>query len=221
MSERPDISRRDAIKMIVGTAAAVALGVVIAYEESNAPNGPDDTQQALSSTSTTEATPTVPSIDPETPSGEQLPVDEYIQVYRDYAREVEAEYDIDHRVVLAQSYIETGGASSELALEANAFFGIKAKDDWDGPIYNADSPEEPAGGGEHQDVPSDFRMYQTVRESFLDYGDRITTSGYYEDAVAARNDPEAYIAAIAPIYATDSGYAEKLLAKYQEVLAAS
>ncbi len=210
MHERPGLSRRQALGILGLVAASALTGVAIAREETRH-NPNDDTPDRPN-------TP-VPSNRAENPSGERLSLAEYTQLYRGYARAVETNYGIDQNVVLAQSYVETGGASSELATEANAFFGIKAKEDWDGPTYTTDSPEEPAGGGEHQDQTSMFRMYETVRDSFLDYGDRITTSGYYDDAVAVRDDPEAYIAAMAPTYATDSKYAEKLLAKYQEILA--
>lgn len=233
MSEQPaKLSRRQAIGLIGGTAATVALGLWIAAEESNR-----QTQSDTSATTTTEQTPTT-SARAESPSGEQLTVADFVTVYTDYAHEVEAQFGIDHRVVLAQSYIETGGASSELATEANAFFGIKAKDDWNGARYLRYSPEELSAddfaraqengarlierlpnGSILASVSSEFRQYDTVLDSFLDYGDRITTSGYYDDAVAVRDDPLAYIEAMGSVYATDSGYAEKVIEKYHEILA--
>jgi flagellum-specific peptidoglycan hydrolase FlgJ len=221
MSELPEISRREAIKWVAAAAGAVGLGVWIAHEEATSTRQPESTPGPDPTTTTESTLPTTVN-DPERPSGEQLSVKAYVDTYRGYAQEVEEQFGIDHQVVLAQSYVETGGASSELATQANAFFGIKAREEeWDGPTYITDSPEEPADGGEHQDQTSVFRRYESVKESFLDYGNRITTSGFYDDAVAVRDNPEAYITSMGSVYATDSSYAEKILAKYQEVLAVS
>lgn len=219
MSEVPlQITRRRALRIFGGViASGVCLGTWIASEESK----DNSTSPAGMSTTTTTTErsyrPSAP--DPERPSGEQLSIEQYVVTYKPYAERVQSQFGIDANVVLAQSYVETGGASSELAMQAHAFFGIKAKDDWSGPTYTVASPEEPTGGGPQQDMPSAFRQYDTVLDSFLDYGDRITNSGYYDDAVAVISEPEEYIAAIAGIYATDSAYTDKLLTAYREIVA--
>ena len=173
--------------------------------------------------------------------GRKLSLEDFVDLYKPYAEKVYHIYGINADVVLAQSYLETGGASSELASEAKAFFGIKSKDDWSGSVHSVKTEEfytqkqidaitknDPTrtitvqetlpGGKKRVELAEQFRKYDTVLDSFMDYGDRITNSGYYDKALNHLNDPLAYIETISPIYATDDKYKEKLVKNYTDII---
>lgn len=161
---------------------------------------------------------------------------------KNLATQVEDTYAIPAGIVLAQAHLESAGGTSELAQQANALFGIKAHADWSGDVYIKPTSEEilpdslqqwqsqaETYGGEVTileergdgklliEVPQPFRKYGSIDESFLDHGDRIRNSGLYTPPQDAVSNPEGYIRAIAPVYATDSEYAEKVLDVYRRV----
>lgn len=195
---------------------------------------------SMSDTTSPEASAEITTPRAENPDA-RLSLEEFVGVYRPYAKKVHEAYGINADVVLAQAYLETGGASSELAAEAHAFFGIKAKDDWSGPIHPSSTEETLSqeqideiveqdpnkkiavletlpSGKKRVELTEEFRSYDTVLESFMDYGDRITNSGYYDEALEYLDEPLAYIAAISPIYATDEAYQTKLTENYKAIV---
>ncbi len=229
MDTDPNISRRRALAIIGGATGGLLLAAC--GGKSSTEKGPTTTTRLVGQT------PPATSPEAEAPMTE-LNLEKYAETFRGYAQEVEKRYGIDQNVVLAQSFVESTGGTSELAVQANAFFGIKAKEDWSGKVYPQWTPEEITAEQfdngfyeeqkliEHLDngnvlvsTPQPFRQYDTVLDSFLDYGDRITNSGYYDEGVAVRDNPIAYIDAIAPIYGTDSDYAAKVTARYQDIIA--
>lgn len=176
---------------------------------------------------------------PKTGTGEspyqppEVKLNQFIEQYKPIAQKVANERNIPVEVMLAQAVLETGYGESELAVQANNFFGMKAKDDWEGEVYIKVTPEEInpeeldnwpdatvirelSNGRLLINVPQPFRKYETAEHSFVDYGKKIIESGNYNDAamVGAEN-PEEYLAKLVdkngPPYATDSSYYDKVI----------
>jgi LysM repeat protein len=159
----------------------------------------------------------------------------YLDVHGDIARKTAEKYGLPFEAIVAQSMKETAYGTSELALNANNMFGMKAKPDWEGKIYNKITSEEVTpdnvskypgakvvrtldNGNVMIEVKQPFRAYDSVEDAFNDYGKWITESGYYNDA-AKKVVPEEYARALVntPTYigegrwATDSRYAEGVI----------
>ena len=84
-------------------------------------------------------------------------------------------------ITIAQAILESGWGSSELALHANNFFGMKTslsgntwESVWDGESkYTKPSPEQDSAGNETMKV-SDFRAYPTIENSIRDHSLYLT-----------------------------------------------
>ena len=77
-------------------------------------------------------------------------------------------------VTVAQAILESGYGRSELALEANNLFGMKAdlsgntwKSSWDGRTYEKKTLEYV--GGKYITIKASFRAYPTIADSLLDH----------------------------------------------------
>lgn len=84
----------------------------------------------------------------------------YINTYKEMALEQERLYGVPATITLAQGIVETGAGTSRLAREARNHFGIKAHNDWKGPVYKAKDDEIGL---------SSFRQYNSAQESFTDH----------------------------------------------------
>ena len=116
-------------------------------------------------------------------------------------------------ITVAQTILESDYGKSELALNANNFFGIKADKTWTGDVYVKDATEEVDGSlvnvGETK-----WRKYKTVEDSFIDHDIFLTRTDwhteYYKDAINSKNYTEQAIG-LTGKYATDSLYGIKLI----------
>lgn len=116
-------------------------------------------------------------------------------------------------ITVAQTILESNYGKSELALNANNFFGIKADKTWTGDVYVKDATEEIDGSlvnvGETK-----WRKYKTVEDSFIDHDIFLTRTDwhteYYKDAINSKNYTEQAIG-LTGKYATDSLYGIKLI----------
>ena len=70
-------------------------------------------------------------------------------------------------IVLAQSILESSAGTSDLAVEANNYFGIKCSGNWKGKTYKKKDDDRDSDGNL---IESCFRSYESVEESFIDYG---------------------------------------------------
>jgi LysM repeat protein len=115
-------------------------------------------------------------------------------------------------VTISQAILETYWGSSRLAREANNYFSIKAH-----------TRQGPAGvvwfnvweviGGRNVMQQQPFRAYNSVAESFVDFGRFFVENGRYAAALAARQDPKQFAREINRAgYATDPAYASKVIA---------
>ncbi|HFI0793378.1 TPA: GBS Bsp-like repeat-containing protein, partial [Streptococcus suis] len=115
-------------------------------------------------------------------------------------------------VMLAQSILESGWGTSQLATNAYNIFGIKADSNWKGNTYTVQTKE--VVNGKTITVEKQFRAYKSLLESISDYGSFFTSTAWriknYASFLQATNYETALTSLLASGYATDPAYAEKL-----------
>lgn len=77
-------------------------------------------------------------------------------------------------VVIAQAILESGWGKSELAVKANALFGIK-KNGWTGKTYIKSATEQRPDGTYYEVDNTEWRAYNSWAESIIDHNDYIAT----------------------------------------------
>ena len=124
------------------------------------------------------------------------------------------DYGILPSTVLAQGFLESEAGKSELAVNANNFFGHKAGGAWTGATYDKLTKEEYTVGNV-VDVVQTFRKYATPQDGIKGHLEFLQKDNY-SSAIGVK-DAEKQIAAIkAGGYATDSGYVAKLMRVVEE-----
>lgn len=119
-------------------------------------------------------------------------------------------------VVIAQAILESGWGKSELAVNANALFGIK-KHDWTGAVYVKVATEQRKDGSYYQVEGTEWRAYNSWEESILDHNDYIATrelptGGLRYEAIVGNTDVKAVCELLSTCgYATSLTYPDKLL----------
>ena len=121
---------------------------------------------------------------------------------------------VDAEVLMAQSALETGWGNKVIQHQdgqsSNNLFGIKANEQWDGQHARVSSLEYVDGNAKRE--VSNFRVYESYKQSFDDYVDFIKSNNRYHAALQKSGDGEGYIKALQDAgYATDPQYAEKVL----------
>jgi len=114
-------------------------------------------------------------------------------------------------VAVAQAALESAWGNSELARAANNYFGIKARPG--GEAIELPTIEYIDGAPVH--IPAKFAKYAAIAECFADRDLMIASLPAYREARAAAGDPEAFARSLARHWATDPGYAEKVLYLYR------
>lgn len=133
---------------------------------------------------------------------------DYIDQYSVLAIKQMAKYKIPASITLAQGLLESGAGLSELARESNNHFGIKCHSDWAGDrVYRKD------------DRPNDcFRKYKKAEDSFEDHARFLQERSRY--SVLFSYDIKDYTEWAKGLqtcgYATDKGYANKLIRIIEE-----
>jgi len=110
-------------------------------------------------------------------------------------------------VTIAQAIEESGWGQSALATTDHNLFGIKGA----GPAGSDPLPTQEFENGQSVTHIALFRVYHNAAESIDDHGKLLATSGYYRRAMADRQDPNAFAAALTGVYATDPDYGSKLI----------
>lgn len=136
-------------------------------------------------------------------------IDKIAPLYVEHARGTDTMFV---SVLIAQSCVESGYGTSELALKANNFGGIKAKPEWDGSVYIKSSLEYISG--EYVMVQSKFAKFNSM-EDYVDYHVKFfTRNSYakdtYNEALNAKT-VEDQAKALTGTYASDPKYYEKLI----------
>ncbi|CAM2913527.1 glycoside hydrolase family 73 protein [Erysipelothrix tonsillarum] len=133
----------------------------------------------------------------------------YFEKHLPYAQAVEKKYGVPVSVTLAMSALESSWGSSGLTTKANNYFGIKNSSSWDGAIYTAGTKEEYTPGV-ITSVTAAFRKYNSDLDSFMDYGDFLTSNQRYSGAFKTDNSYD-FVRAVADAgYATDKSYYDKV-----------
>lgn len=128
-------------------------------------------------------------------------------------------------VVVAQALKESAFGTSELAQRANALFGIKNNEDWNGPVYVKDATEQNPDGSYRKEKNALWRKYDSWEESIIDHNTYIATR-----KIGNQKEPnwynvigeESYVLAVQYLqnaqfaYATSKTYAESLIRDYIE-----
>lgn len=119
-------------------------------------------------------------------------------------------------VVIAQAILESGWGTSELAVKANALFGIKAREDWTGKIYTKDAAEQLTDGSYITVHNTLWRAYDSWTESILDHNDyianrRIGGSLRYEKIIGNKDYKEVCHLLKECGYATSLKYPDNLI----------
>jgi flagellum-specific peptidoglycan hydrolase FlgJ len=128
------------------------------------------------------------------------------------AMAAQARYGVPAAVTIAQAIDESGWGQSSLATRDNNLFGIKGT----GPAGGDQQPTQEYDNGQLVTRTSTFRVYHNVAQSIDDHGKLLATSGYYTQAMADRQDPNAFASALTGVYATDPGYGAKLISLMQQ-----
>lgn len=119
-------------------------------------------------------------------------------------------------VVIAQAILESGWGESELAVNANALFGIK-KHDWTGTVYVKVATEQRKDGSYYQIENTEWRAYSSWTESIIDHNDYIATRKTekgalrYEPIIGNTDHKEVCKLLKECGYATSLTYPDKLL----------
>lgn len=101
--------------------------------------------------------------------------------------------------------------NSELARAANNYFGIKARRGGEA----IELPTLEYVDGAPVRIPARFAKYASMAECFADRDRMIASLAAYQEACDALADPEAFVRALARHWASDPGYAEKVLYLYR------
>lgn len=134
-----------------------------------------------------------------------MTVPQFINNYLPYAIEAGKRYGINPIACLAQAAVETGWGEKA---PGNNFFGIKANSSWTGKVQEFLTTEEDIYGNKTQQVLK-FRAYNSIKESFMDYGKLISSLSRYSQALLypGYTQTTQYLQAIVNGgYATGSGY---------------
>jgi len=125
------------------------------------------------------------------------------------------------KAVAAQAALESDWSRSQLALEGNNLFGVKAGSSWSGPVLEL--PTWEVVDGQRVQTVARFRRYADFEKAVLDYVRILGRLPWYRDAVEAARygDPYGYLYGLEaragePGWATDPDYARKVLAIMKE-----
>lgn len=122
------------------------------------------------------------------------------------AIETYQKYGILPSITIAQAILESGWGKSRIG---NNIFGIKAGSNWKGKTRTAQTSEYI--NGKWVSTTATFRDYDSVAESIMDHAELVGTASRYEAVRNAKDYKEAARALQEAGYATDPGYAQKLI----------
>ena len=135
----------------------------------------------------------------------------YVDKYWKAAQDACAGTPIFPLLALAESAVESGWGGSQLAIQANNMFGVKAFSSWKGKTITMHTREyKPDGTPYFIDAP--FRAYDDVTDSFKDYVSVVENARYIAKGVNNATTIEEQIADIeAGGYSTSPTYAATII----------
>ncbi|MFC4297927.1 flagellar assembly peptidoglycan hydrolase FlgJ [Castellaniella hirudinis] len=117
------------------------------------------------------------------------------------------------KLILSQAALESGWGEREIrrpdGRSSHNLFGIKAGGNWRGEVVHVMTTEYEDGVARRVSQP--FRAYGSYAESFQDYAELVGGNGRYDKVVAAPSAEAAARRIQEAGYATDPGYANKLI----------
>ncbi len=134
----------------------------------------------------------------------------YIQTHLELAQRESQRSGIPVSIKLAQALVESNKGNSILAKRANNHFGIKCKSYWTGSRYFYTDDDKDQDGNL---VPSCFRMYDSVTDSFQDHSNFLMNSDRYNELFEYdQADYKRWARGLLKCgYATDIRYANNLI----------
>jgi flagellar protein FlgJ len=138
----------------------------------------------------------------------------FVDQMKSAAQSASARSGVPMKLILSQAALESGWGQREIlrpdGTTTHNLFGIKADSSWHGDVVTVPTTEYDQNGVAHQ-VEQPFRAYRTYADSFTDYANLISNNGRYSQVTTARSAEEAARRIQAAGYATDPGYADKLI----------
>lgn len=133
------------------------------------------------------------------------------------AVKLKATYQVLPSITIAQAILESDWGQSQLTAKYNNLFGVKD----DRTENTKEMTTQEYLNGEWKTVTASFRVYASYRDSLLEHAQLFhkgTTwnANQYQHFLAAKNYQEAAKALETDGYATDPGYAEKLIELIQQ-----
>src|SRR5690606_31827821 len=102
----------------------------------------------------------------------------YIEQYKETAKENMRTHGILASITLAQGILESGAGNGRLAKEGNNHFGIKCHKEWRGDVIHHDDDA----------AQECFRKYRHASESFTDHSLFLTSRSRYNDLFKLAKD---------------------------------
>lgn len=131
----------------------------------------------------------------------------YIEDSAKLAVRIAKRNDLFPSVMIAQSILESNWGRSQLSLEYNNYFGIKAVKKKDGIVFETEEYVEGKSGR----YMENFKKYSSKSESFNHYAKLLSTAKRYSKVKTAKNYKEAAKYIQEGGYATDPNYADKII----------
>jgi flagellar protein FlgJ len=144
----------------------------------------------------------------------------FISVLYPHAEKAAKQLGTTPEVLIAQSALETGWGQKVIRKQdgsmSNNLFNIKADKRWQGDKTTVNTLEFEKGIPVQQ--RADFRMYESLEQSFNDFVSFISQNDRYQDARKVASEPRQFIHALQKAgYATDPHYAKKVISVMQSV----
>ncbi|MEB3223992.1 MAG: glucosaminidase domain-containing protein [Candidatus Sericytochromatia bacterium] len=144
--------------------------------------------------------------------GQQLnPKSPFLREMVPAALEIERKYGLPAKVILAQAALESNWGKA--AIGTYNVFGIKGR----GSRGSLGVMTREHLKGRWVRVRENFAHYGSYQEAFEAYA-RTLHNGYYQRALAAKDNPVKFARALQGVYATDPGYAGKLISIMRSAL---
>lgn len=135
--------------------------------------------------------------------------DEFIDFIGDTAGRICAKYNLPASVCIAQAILESGWG--RYCIGQFNYFGRK----WNGWGNYVRQQTTEYVNGEYVTIYDKFQSYESLEEAIRDWCILITEEPAYADALAewrSRWVVEDFVYVLAPVYATDPNYADKIVA---------
>ncbi|AJG12224.1 flagellar assembly peptidoglycan hydrolase FlgJ [Pseudomonas plecoglossicida] len=146
--------------------------------------------------------------------------DEFVATMLPMAEQAAKRIGIDPRYLVAQAALETGWGKAVMrnsdGSSSHNLFGIKATGNWQGEQARAITSE--FRDGQFVKETAAFRSYDSYQDSFHDLVSLLQNNSRYQEALNSADNPEQFARELQKAgYATDPGYAKKIISIAQQM----